>query len=116
VLERERLLVEHRRLAIARVLPRGDVRELLVVAHRLAVSRLVLLAEVPAAALLAVQRVDAHQLGELEEARDPPPLLERLVQLGARARYRDVAPELLAQLRDGRERLVEALRVSRHAA
>ena len=53
-------LVEHGFVADARELPRGDVREVLVVAERLAVLGLVLLAEVPAADLVAVQRVAAR--------------------------------------------------------
>ena len=81
-------------------LPGGDVGEVLVVAQGLAVRRLALLAEVAAARLLAVQRVEAHQLGELEEVGHPAGLLERLVQLRAAARDGDVLPELLAQLAD----------------
>ena len=60
VLELERLLVQHRLARRPRVqLPRGDVREVLVVAQRLAVLGLVLLAEVAAARFVAVQRVAA---------------------------------------------------------
>ena len=61
--------------------------------------RLVLHAEVAAARLLAVQRVAAHQLAELDEVGDAAGLLERLVE-----RRRPMpgtftfAPELLAQL------------------
>ena len=53
--------------------------KLLVVALGLAVLRLVLGAEVAAAALLALERVAAHQHPELEEVLDAPGLLERLV-------------------------------------
>ena len=52
VLELERFLVERRRGADAVELPRRDVREVLVVAERLAVLGLVLDAEVAAAATL----------------------------------------------------------------
>ena len=41
---------------------------------------LVLHPEVPAAALLAVERIEAHQLGELEEVGHPPRLLQPLVE------------------------------------
>ena len=57
-------------------LPAGDVAEVVVVAGRFAVFGLVLLAEVAAAALVAVQRVDAHQLGQFEEVGDPAGLLQ----------------------------------------
>ena len=56
-----------------------------VVAQRFAVRRLVLDAEVAAARLLAVQRVEAHQLAELEEVGDAAGLLERLIELRAAA-------------------------------
>ena len=56
-----------------------DVREVLVVALRLALGRLVLLAEVAAAGLLAVERVAHLQLGHLHEVGDAERLLERLV-------------------------------------
>src|SRR5262245_21257770 len=65
VLVLQDLLVEDRRGA--GVLPGRDVGEVLVVAQRLAVRGLGLGAEVTAAGLGAVQGVDAHQLGQLEE-------------------------------------------------
>ena len=49
-----------------------DVGEVLVVAHRLALLGLVLDSEVAAAGLLAVEGVQAHQLGQFEEVVDPP--------------------------------------------
>src|SRR5215468_7254887 len=99
VLERQRLDVAGRRGAVAGVLPDRNVAEVDVVAHGLAVG-LVLDAEMPATALLADQRVVAHQLGEPEEVGDPAGLLERLVEAIALAEHGDVAPELLAQRRD----------------
>src|SRR6266542_7166687 len=81
VLEPERLLVERRRRAGPLPLPRGDVGELGVVAGRLAVRRLVLDAEVAPRGLVAVERVEADELGQLEVVRDAPRLLELLVQL-----------------------------------
>jgi hypothetical protein len=55
------------------------VGEALVVARRLALRGLVLLAEMAAAGLLSRQRVAAHELPELEEVSDPPRLLQRLL-------------------------------------
>src|SRR5881394_1907121 len=115
VLERQRLLLELRRLSVARVLPRRDVCEMLVVALRLAVGRLVLDAEMPPARFLAVQRVDAHQLRQLEEIRDPTRLLEGLIQLLPRSGHAQVAPELRAQPGNVPQRRPEALGAARHA-
>src|SRR5690606_37364139 len=53
----ERLLVQHRILVYALELPGRDKGELLVIAQRLAIPRLVLLAEMAAARLLAHERV-----------------------------------------------------------
>ena len=47
----------------------------------------------------AVERVDAQQLGELEEVRDAASPLERLVKLLVVAEHARVGPELLAELR-----------------
>src|SRR5262249_55325586 len=115
VLEDERLDVARRLGAVAAVLPDGGVAEALVVAPRLAVD-LVLDAEVAAAALLADERVLAHELGELEEVGDAVRLLERLVERVAPAEHGHLAPELRAQLGDPGERARERLPAARHAA
>src|SRR5436309_2534537 len=78
------------------MLPDGDVRVASVVADRLAVVGLVLLAQMAAARLVALQRVAAHQLGELEEVGDPSGVLERLVDPVGAVDYPQVVPELLA--------------------
>ncbi len=78
---------------------------MLVVARRLAFGRLILFAEVAAAAFVALQRVEAHQLGEFEEVGHAAGLLERLIELLAGAEHLDVAPELLAQRGNFGERL-----------
>src|SRR5262249_36057849 len=98
--EVQRLLVELGFVADTLPLPGRDVRVVLVVAQRLAVGRLVLLAEVPAAALVAPERVEHHQLAELEEVGDPPGLLQRLVAALVLAEHADVLPELVADRRD----------------
>src|SRR5512145_1043869 len=85
VLEDEWLHVPDRLLPLARVLPRRDVAEALVVAQSLALLGLVLLAEVPAAGFLALEGVEAHQLAELEEVGHAAGHLERLVELSAAA-------------------------------
>src|SRR5437762_1795376 len=115
-LERERLLMEHRLLARPRELPGRHVAEALIVALGLALRRLVLLAEMAAARLLAVQGVVAHQLGELEKVRHPTSVLERLVQLFALSAHVDVFPELVAQRVDPPDRLLKPCSVPRHPA
>src|SRR5687767_10703147 len=100
VVERERLRVALGSLLLALVLPSRDVLELLVVALGLAVGRLVLLAEVAAARLLARERVLREQLAELEEVGDAARALERLVEVLARAGHGHVLPELGADLGD----------------
>src|SRR5512143_1175789 len=100
VLEGERLLVRPRGGAHAFPLPGGRVGEAGIVALRLAVGGLVLLAEMPAAGFLALQGVLAHQLGELHEVRHAPGAFQRLIQVLAPAPDEDVGPEPLAQLLD----------------
>ena len=62
--------------ALARPLPGADVGEPVVVAQGLALVGLALLAEVAAAGFLAVERIEAHERGELEEIGDAPRALE----------------------------------------
>src|SRR3954469_19480928 len=76
VLVLERLAVQHGGLALRRPLPRGDVGEVLVVAQRLALGGLALGPEVPTTALVAVQGVDAHELGEVDEVGNPAGVLQ----------------------------------------
>src|SRR5437016_1910106 len=116
VLELELLLVQLGRRADAFELPRGDVAEVVVVAERLALFRLVLDSEVTAARLLAVQRVAAQQLAELEEVGHPARLLERLVERLVLAEHPNVGVELVAQSGNLAERLLETLAAARHAA
>src|SRR5262245_22784958 len=97
VLERQRLDEPLRIRPGPEILPRGGVREVRVVAHRLAVGRLVLLPEVAAARLAPLQRVPADQLAEFQEVRDASRLLQRRVELLAVAEDVHVLPEFLAK-------------------
>src|SRR5688572_1622929 len=115
VLERQGLLVEDGRAAVAAPLPRRDVGELLVVAEGLALGGLALLPEVAAAGLLAGEGVTDHELAQLEEVGHPPGLLEALVH-GPVAEDADVLPELLPQGGDLRQGLLEPRLVAGHAA
>src|SRR5688572_30417142 len=90
--------------------------ETLVVAHGLAIGGLMLLAEMPAAGLVAIERVVTHELGELEEVGDASGLLEPGVELARAPGHIGALPELLAQVRDLGERVLEALGVAGHAA
>ncbi len=101
-------------VADAGELPRRHIRIILVVAQRLVVGRLALLAEVAAARLAAFERVERQQLGELEVVGHAAGVLEALVEVVLRAGHRDVVPELLAQLRNLLERVLQPRLVARH--
>ncbi len=75
-----------------------------------------LLAEVAAARLVAVQGVEREELGQLEEVGHASGLFQLLVQLGPAARHAHVLPELLAQLRDLGQGVAQAGLVAGHAA
>src|SRR5687768_3060984 len=62
-LERQWLLVQRRLATNAGELPGGDVHIVVVVAPRFAVGRLALLAEMAAARLAPMERVERQQLG-----------------------------------------------------
>src|SRR5579883_195272 len=81
-----------------------------------AIRRLILFAEVAAAGFVPLERIQAHQLAQLEEIRHPPGLLERLVQFLARAEHAHFAPELLAQLGNPAQGVFQALRGAAHSA
>src|SRR5207253_8317547 len=70
VFEVEALFIQDRTFALAGIFPCPDVRIVQVVAQSFAVRRLELLAEMPAARFIAMQRVKAHQLGEFEKVRN----------------------------------------------
>src|ERR1051325_3381977 len=109
VLEIERLLDQFGKIADSAEAPGGNVRGLPIVSPGLAFGCLALLAEVASAGLVAFERVEAHQLGELEEIGHAACLLERLVEFLAVAENFDVVPELLAQVRDLSESELQAL-------
>ncbi len=91
------------------------MREALVVALRFVVGRLVLLAEVAAARLLARQGIEREQFRELEVVGHAAGVLEILVRVVRVARHRHVVPELFANLRNLRERALQAPGRTRHA-
>src|SRR5262249_49322808 len=115
-LEVQRLEVPCRRPSLAAMLPDGDVAEVGVVAARLALLRLELLAEVPAARFAPLQRVEADELREVDEVRDAAGMLQRLIEVLVRAGDGDAGPELLAQPRNPLERGAQPGVVASHAA
>src|SRR4051812_23580497 len=108
------LLVQAWRLVLAAILPRRDVREPVVVAKRFAVRCLVFDAEMAAARFLTLQRVHAHQLGQLEEISDTAGLLELLIELLARAGDEHVAMKLVTEVGNLAQRMLEARARARH--
>ena len=76
-----------------------------VVTLGLALVGLVLLAKVAAARLLANEGVAAHEFGQLQEIRDPPRVLESLVDHRLAGLDPKVGPELIAVPGDPARRL-----------
>src|SRR5579859_3552147 len=103
-------------LAHAPELPCRNIAKMLVVAQGFAVRGLALRPEVPAAGLAAVQGINTHQLGQLEEVRDPAGLLQRLVELLPLPQYAHRMPELVANLRDFGQRSGQAGFTALHPA
>jgi hypothetical protein len=69
VIKSESLFVEDGGATFSLIAPCGYVGIALIVAKGFSLRSLVLFAEVPTAGFVAVQGVDAHQFGELEEVR-----------------------------------------------
>ena len=104
------------RCRIPLVLPSRDVLEMLVVALRLAVLGLMVLPEVSAAALLAVERVDAHELPKLQEVRHAAGLDQCLIELVALAGDLHLTVELCAQPGNLLDGALKPRRGAAHAA
>ena len=81
LVEHQGFLVQRRALADALELPGRDVRVVLVVAERLALRRLALLAEVTTARFPAFERVEREEFGELEVVGDAAGVLEALIEV-----------------------------------
>src|SRR5690349_3173605 len=88
---------------------------MLVVSQRFAVWRLTLLAEVATAGFTPFERIEGEQLRELQIVGDPSGVLQTLIQIVGRTGYGYRMPELVAQLRNRRQRAIEALFRARHA-
>ncbi len=97
VFELQLFLVQNRRLIFASVLPGCDIAEVFIVAQRLAFFGLRFLAEVSTTRFVAMERVTAHQLAELQEVCDSSGFFERLVYFAAFTRNADILPELFTQ-------------------
>ena len=84
--------MEPGRLAVTGEFPGSDVAVVLVIAKRFVLFRLVLFTEVSTAGFVSFERVDAHQLRELEEVGNPAGAFEHLVECAGHvtARYRTV--------------------------
>src|ERR1700691_1935378 len=116
IMELEGLLDKLGRVAGAVEAPGRDIAEVLVVAKGFAVFGSILLAEVAAAGFVAVQRIDAHKLSELEEIGHTTGFLQTLVKVAGAAEHFHVAPILFAQLADLTDGALEAAGGARHAA
>src|ERR1700687_1041426 len=72
--------------------------------------------KMPAALLVPLQGVQAHQFGKLQKVRDSARMLERLIKLSTISEDIYVFPELCAHRRDFLKRLLQSLGVSSHSA
>ena len=109
--------MEDRGFAVTGKLPGRHVQELVVVAQGLALGSLRLRAEVAAARLFAVQRVDAHEFAQFHEVSHATGLLEGLVEFADRlAGNTNVLPVVGAQLADHTDGLLQAGLGALHAA
>ena len=79
ILERERLLIQLRRLIRAGIFPRGDITVLLVFSQCFSVRGLIFLTKMPPAGFVAIARVQAHQFRQFEEIRNATGFFERLI-------------------------------------
>ena len=74
--EMQLFAMQFRRLTVTLKFPRKHSCMAVVVSERFAIARLMFLAEMRAGRFVALQRVNAHQLGEFEEIRDAPGALQ----------------------------------------
>ena len=96
--------------------PCEDGGVVLIVAERLALGCLMLIAKMCTGRFVALQRVNAHQLGEFKKIRDTPGSFQRLVVIFFVAGNPHVAPEFVAQFRDFSQRFAQPVFVARHSA
>ena len=96
-LEGERLFVERLVGMVALVFPGGHVSELVIVTPGFSVGSLMLLSEVSAGRLFALQRVLCQQFAELQEIGNAAGMFEALIELLAATGDVDGGPEFLAQ-------------------
>jgi len=115
-LEMQWFAMKFRVLTIPLKLPRDHDGVVLVVAERLALGRLMFLPKMRSGGLVALQRIDSHQLGEFEEIGDSPRAFQRLVIIFFVSRHANVVPKLCAQFWNSSERFAQSFFIPRHAA
>lgn len=74
--EMQLFAMQFRRLTVTLKFPREHSCMALVVSECFAIGRLMFLAEMRAGRFVALERVSAHQFGELEKIRDAPGALQ----------------------------------------
>src|SRR5687767_1046176 len=98
------------------IFPGGHMGKVPVVAERLAKRRLMFFAKMRSARFFAMQRVIAKQLGTCEKIGHPTRIFQCLIECCPGSKDRYLVPELLAQGRNGFERLLEARFLAGHPA
>src|SRR5690606_12410811 len=94
----QRLDISQRLLGGALKLPCRHVSKFLVVTFAFTIWILVLLTEMAAAALLARERVEAHELAQFDEISHAARLFQRLVESVSRTRNSDTGPIFFSKL------------------
>src|SRR6266550_6519727 len=103
-------------LSIALKFPRKHSGVIFVVAQRFAFRCLMFLAKMCAGRFVALECVDAHQLGEFHEIGNASSTFQGLIEIIAFAGHACLVPELFSQFRDFFKRLAQSLFVTQHSA
>src|SRR5262249_43463981 len=96
IFECQRFFVQDRCFSLAGVFPHADVRKVRVISQRLTVGCLELLTEMATTLFVAIERLETHQLAELQKVCDASRILERLIQLLTGSEHIHVFPKLFA--------------------
>ena len=97
-LEMERFAMQRRakNVPVSLKFPREYSSEIFVVTLRFTIGSLVFFPEMSATGFVALQRINAHELGKLEKISDPSRAFERLIVAFAFAGNPNAFPKLLA--------------------
>src|SRR5947208_14947116 len=108
--------MQYGRLSIALKFPGKHGCVIFVVAQRFAFWCLMFLAKMCAGRFVALECVDAHQLGEFQEIGNASSTFQGLIEIVALPGHACLAPELVSQFGDFFKRFAQSLFVTQHSA